>query len=171
MVVAAKDVAPADTTDDDAEDNATDVAEAVDNTDTASTPPLATASVASVIGANSIFALDADTAAPTATADSAEGDTADGDDTADAPPAASHRGWRIQLAAAPSKDNAEEILDRAIAKGGKLLAKAAPYTEPVQTGSLTLYRARFAGFSSKEAARAACAYLATQKFSCLAISD
>ena len=54
---------------------------------------------------------------------------------------------------------------------GKVLASAAPYTEPVQTGNLTLYRARFAGFSSKEAARAACAYLATQKFSCLAISN
>ena len=80
-------------------------------------------------------------------------------------------GWRIQIAAAPTQAGAEDILDRALAKGAKVLAKAAPYTEPVQTGDITLYRARFAGFTSKEAARAACAYLAKQKFSCLAVSN
>ena len=98
-------------------------------------------------------------------------DTNDDDDQADTPPASSRSGWRIQLAASPSKDGAEDILDRALAKGGKYLAKAAPYTEPVQTGDITLYRARFAGFASKEAARAACDYLAKQKFSCLAIAN
>ena len=35
----------------------------------------------------------------------------------------------------------------------------------------TLYRARFAGFSSKEAARSACTYLSGQKISCLAVSN
>jgi D-alanyl-D-alanine carboxypeptidase len=120
--------------------------------------------VASLIGANSIFALDG--------TDDAEGDTSADDDTADAPPPAnSHDGWRIQIAASPTKDGAEDMLDQALAKGGAVLGKAEPYTEPVQSGDSTLYRARFAGFSTKEKARAACAYLAKQKFSCLAIND
>jgi D-alanyl-D-alanine carboxypeptidase len=120
--------------------------------------------VASLIGANSIFALDGN--------DDAEGDTSADDDTADAPPPAnSHDGWRIQIAASPTKDGAEDMLDQALAKAGTVLAKAEPYTEPVQSGDSTLYRARFAGFSTKEKAREACAYLAKQKFSCLAIND
>ncbi|HVZ14806.1 MAG TPA: D-alanyl-D-alanine carboxypeptidase [Bauldia sp.] len=119
--------------------------------------------VASLIGANSIFALDGT---------DAEGDTNADDETADAAPAAStHSGWRIQIAAAPTKEGAEDMLDQALAKAGSVLAKADPYTEPVQSGDSTLYRARFAGFSTKEKARAACAYLAKQKFSCLAVSD
>ncbi len=124
----------------------------------------ATASVASVIGANSVFALD--------TTDTAEGDTAVGDEAADAAPTAPVlKGWRIQIAASPTQASAEEILDRALAKGGKVLAKAAPYTEPVKSGATTLYRARFAGFTSKDAARDACIFLVRQKFSCLAVAN
>ncbi len=120
-------------------------------------------SVASLIGANSIFALDGN---------DAEGDTNAGDETADAaPPANIHSGWRIQIAASPTKAGAEDMLDQALAKAGSVLAKADPYTEAVQSGDSTLYRARFAGFSTKDKARAACAYLAKQKFSCLAVSD
>lgn len=124
--------------------------------------PLATASVASVIGANSAFALDASPQ---------EGDTAVDDETADTAPARDMSGWKIQIAASPSRQSAEELLDRARAKGGAVLAHASPYTEPVQAGNATLYRARFAGFPDKEAARSACAYLAKQKFNCLAIAD
>jgi hypothetical protein len=175
MVVAANDNSD-DTTDMD-EDDADTTAAVAAPTDAAPTavaavateagapasPPVAPTSVASLIGANSIFALDG--------AD-AEGDTAAGDETTDvAPPASVHSGWRIQVAASPTKDGAEDMLDAALAKGAAVLAKAEPYTEPVQTGDSTLYRARFAGFSSKEKARAACAYLAKQKFSCLAVSD
>jgi D-alanyl-D-alanine carboxypeptidase len=124
----------------------------------------ANASVASVIGANSVFALDA--------TDTEEGDTDAGDEVADvAPPARVIKGWRIQIAASPTQASAEEILDRALAKGAKILAHAAPYTEPVKSGSTTLYRARFAGFASKDAARDACTYLVKQKFSCLAVAN
>jgi D-alanyl-D-alanine carboxypeptidase len=52
-----------------------------------------------------------------------------------------------------------------------VLAKASPYTEPVVTGDTKLYRARFAGFTNKNAARAACAYLTRRDFHCLALSD
>ncbi len=129
--------------------------------------PFANASVASLIGANSLFALDA-----TDVADTGEGDTNAEDDVTDStPPAATKTGWRIQIAAAPTQAGAEDILDRALAKGGKVLASAAPYTEPVTRGNDTLYRARFSGFASKDAARAACAFLAKQSFSCLAVSD
>jgi D-alanyl-D-alanine carboxypeptidase len=124
----------------------------------------ATASVASVIGANSVFALDA--------VATEEGDAAVGDEAADAaPPAPVLKGWRIQIAASPTQASAEEILDRALAKGAKVLAHAAPYTEPVKSGATTLYRARFAGFTSKDAARNACTYLVKQKFSCLAVAN
>jgi D-alanyl-D-alanine carboxypeptidase len=158
LVVAKADIAP-DTADVTASTRDAAVADA-------SQPPLASASVASVIGANSLFALDADTA------DTGEGDTNADDDTTDAtPPVAAKAGWRIQIAAAPTQAGAEDILDRALAKGGKVLASAAPYTEPVTRGDATLYRARFSGFASKDAARAACAYLAKQSFSCLAVSD
>jgi D-alanyl-D-alanine carboxypeptidase len=131
----------------------------------AATPP-APATVASLIGANSIFALDA-----VADDDTAEGDTNAGDDAADVPPAPSKAGWRIQIAASPTQAGAEDVLDRALAKGGKVLASAAPYTEPVERNGSTLYRARFSGFATKEAARDACAFLAKQSFSCLAVSD
>ena len=123
----------------------------------------ASASVASVIGANSVFALADNTE---------EGDTNVGDEAADAaPPARVLKGWRIQIAASPTQATAEEVLDRALAKGGKVLARAAPYTEPVKSGDTTLYRARFAGFASKDVARDACTYLVKQNFSCLAVAN
>jgi D-alanyl-D-alanine carboxypeptidase len=127
----------------------------------ASVADVTTASVPDVAGANSIFALDAN---------AQEGDTATGDETADAP-ALTPGGWKIQIAASPSQQSAEELLDRALAKAGKVLANASPYTEPVRSGATTLYRARFAGFRNQDAARSACAYLASQKFNCLAISN
>jgi D-alanyl-D-alanine carboxypeptidase len=142
-------------------DRADDVAEA-------SAAPLAlapTMTIASLAGANSIFALDA--------AATEEGDTDPGDETADSPPPRSLvvSGWRIQLAATPTQSAAEDLLDRALAKGSAVLAHASPYTEAVQAGNTTLYRARFAGFSDKESARNACAYLTKQKFNCLAVAN
>ena len=123
-----------------------------------------TASVASVIGANSAFAAEAEP-------EPQEGDTAVDDEIADAAHVRDMGGWKIQLAASPNRQSAEELLDRALAKGGAILADASPYTEPVEAGNATLYRARFAGFPDKEAARSACAYLTKQKFNCLAIAD
>jgi D-alanyl-D-alanine carboxypeptidase len=136
--------------------------------------PLTIASLTA--GANSLFAIDQ-------TTDSAEGDLAVDDETSDeALPAGSTQrapalqqaaksGWRIQLAAAPSKGQAEDLLDRALAKGATVLADASPYTEAVSSGGTTLYRARFAGFAGKDEAWKACAYLEKLKFSCLAVSN
>jgi cell division septation protein DedD len=91
------------------------------------------------------------------------------------PPAETARviasGWKIQLAATPTQSSAQEILERARAKAPTLLADASPYTETVVKEDVTLYRARFVGFADKDAARAACAQLVKQKFSCLALSN
>jgi len=126
--------------------------------DNAAQPAAATNQVAEAAPA-------ADDAAPD------EGDTGGNDESVDATPPDAHTGWRIQIAAAPTQAGAEDMLDRALAKGGKVLTHVSPYTEPSKNGAGTIYRARFAGFSSKEKARAACAYLVRHKFSCLAVGN
>ncbi len=80
-------------------------------------------------------------------------------------------GWKVQIAAAASEDGAQSLLDAARAKGGKAVAHAQPSIEAVRKGDSTFYRARFAGFESKEKARAACDYLKKRDVSCLAIPD
>ena len=81
-------------------------------------------------------------------------------------------GWKIQLAAAPTQASALTILQKArAAASAEVFANTAPYTEPVEKGAETLYRARFAGFSGKEEAQAACAFLVKQKFACYAIAE
>ena len=122
-------------------------------------------------------------AATAPTADNSEGDGGDDDATPpdatqpDAPvaaaaaPAMGPRGWKIQIGAPPSQASATALLDKAAAKAKRVLANAAPFTEVVTKGNSTLYRARVGGFHSREAARAACEYLAKRDFSCLAIHD
>lgn len=146
--------------------------EAVDNPP-AQTPAVQAAAEQASNAAQPAQAEPAQTADTTADDDAtAEGDTGGGnDETADAKPAGAHSGWRIQIAAADTQAGAEDMLDRALAKGGKVLEHASPYTEPFKTGNATVYRARFAGFGSKEAARAACVYLVKRKFSCLAVGN
>jgi D-alanyl-D-alanine carboxypeptidase len=80
-------------------------------------------------------------------------------------------GWKIQLAAAPTQQAALVILQRARSEGAALFPDAAAYTEPVEKGAETLYRARFAGFAGKEEAQAACAFLVKKKFACYAIAE
>ncbi len=79
-------------------------------------------------------------------------------------------GWKIQLAAAPTQTAALAILDKARNAGSQIVAAAAPYTEPVDKGSETLYRARFGGFAGRDEAQAACAFLVKKKFACYAIA-
>ncbi len=133
----------------------------------AAQPTAAPTGIASLVGANSVFAL----AAADQPVD--QGDASGEDDTSDAAsPTTVITGWKIQLAATPTQTSAEDILDQALAKGAAVLANASPYTEPVVVGSnSTLYRARFAGFANKNEARHACAYLTRRDFKCLAISD
>jgi D-alanyl-D-alanine carboxypeptidase len=80
-------------------------------------------------------------------------------------------GWKIQLAATPTQSSAMEILDRARQQAPQVLANASPYTETVVKEDVTLHRARFAGFVGKDEARAACAELSKHDFACLALSN
>ena len=80
-------------------------------------------------------------------------------------------GWKIQLAAAPTRAAAEEILDHALSIAQTALASAMPYSEPVAVHGATLYRARFSGFANQQAAKNACAYLVKRDFQCLATSN
>jgi D-alanyl-D-alanine carboxypeptidase len=80
-------------------------------------------------------------------------------------------GWHVQIAAMPSQENALNYLEGARAKLPSLLAGVTNYTESVSKNGETLYRARFAGFQSKDAAWGACAQLKKQKYSCLALEQ
>ncbi len=83
------------------------------------------------------------------------------------PPAA---GWMIQIGATDDAGKAAELLDKAKARRGALLASAKPFTEKVQKGHGTIYRARFAGLEESKAA-AACKALKHSGFSCFTIKD
>ena len=113
-------------------------------------------------------------AAASEEADSAQGDAEAGDTPEEAReiatiPSASRDGWKIQIGAMPDRDAAVAYLAEAQDRFGGLLAKREPYTEAVSKGSTRLYRARFAGFDTQAAARAACAQLAKRDYACLAI--
>ena len=79
--------------------------------------------------------------------------------------------WVVQIAAAPGAEQAMQMLADARSKVGGPLAKAEPFTETIKSGSQTLYRARFAGFSSKDQARAACDALKRKSYNCYAVAN
>ncbi len=78
-------------------------------------------------------------------------------------------GWQIQIAAVPERDAAVEILEKARGSARGLLKKYRNYTEAVEKNDVTLYRARFSGFASKDEAWGACGALKKKNFACLAI--
>jgi D-alanyl-D-alanine carboxypeptidase len=79
-------------------------------------------------------------------------------------------GWIIQVGAYPAESEAKERLSAVQSKASRLLASADAFTEPVQKGDTTLYRARFAGLD-KEQAEAACKFLKRNAVDCLAIRN
>ena len=79
-------------------------------------------------------------------------------------------GWVIQVGAYPAELEAHQRLALAKSKASRLLAAASPFTEPVQRGETTLYRARFAGFE-REQAEAACKFLKRNDVDCLAMKN
>ena len=80
-------------------------------------------------------------------------------------------GWQIQIGATDSKQSAMSLLSKAREKAPRLLKSLSNYTETVEKNGDVLYRARFAGFSSKSAAWDACGQLKKQKFACLAVAN
>jgi len=80
---------------------------------------------------------------------------------------APHSGWMIQIGATDDAAKAGELLARARSQGHASLDTAQPFTEKVQKGGGTLYRARFAGLEAGSA-EAACKALKRSGFSCFA---
>jgi D-alanyl-D-alanine carboxypeptidase len=85
-------------------------------------------------------------------------------------PAAAQGGWMIQIGATNDIDKASELLARAKSEGPKALLRAQAFTEKIQRGSETLYRARFAGLE-EESAELACKILKRSGFSCFATKN
>jgi D-alanyl-D-alanine carboxypeptidase len=83
-----------------------------------------------------------------------------------APAAASRNGYVIQLGASDDEKKARAILDTAKTKNRTVLADAEAFTEKVQKGDATLWRARFGGFDDNKDATSACAALKRSGFAC-----
>ncbi len=77
-------------------------------------------------------------------------------------------GWVIQIGATPDKGQAQDLLSKAKNSGGKALSSAMPFTVAVNSGSGSLYRARFGGFDNQNGATAACKVLKRKGFACWA---
>jgi D-alanyl-D-alanine carboxypeptidase len=77
-------------------------------------------------------------------------------------------GWVIQLGATDDETKAKEMLNSARSRFGKLLGKAAPFTEKVTVDGSTLYRARFSGFSESDDAAKTCKQLKKSGVNCFA---
>jgi D-alanyl-D-alanine carboxypeptidase len=77
-------------------------------------------------------------------------------------------GWVIQLGATDDESKARSILNSAKSRSPDMLADASAFTEKVQRGSTTLFRARFAGFDDSGDAEKACSSLKRSGFACFA---
>lgn len=76
-------------------------------------------------------------------------------------------GWLIQLGATDDESKARGLLSSARSRS-RSVADAQPFTEPVERGGATLFRARFAGFDDQREAESACRDLKRSGFSCFA---
>jgi len=81
------------------------------------------------------------------------------------------KGWVIQIASLPTQSEADRMLDKASDSVRAVLAEAKPYTQFFEQGQVHYYRARFSGFSSKQAAWSACSELEKAHFSCYAVQE
>lgn len=75
-------------------------------------------------------------------------------------------GFVIQLGASDDERKARAILDNAKTKNRNVLGEAKAFTEKVQKGDATLWRARFAGFDDNKEAASACSALKRSGFAC-----
>ncbi len=82
---------------------------------------------------------------------------------------AARSGWIIQIGATDDAAKANDLLSRAKGKS-RSVASAQAFTEKVQKGHETLYRARFAGLQ-ENAAESACRELKRSGFACIAMKN
>lgn len=90
------------------------------------------------------------------------------DMTTSATPGDKPAGWVIQIGATPDHASAVRLLDKARKGNSRLLASAAPFTEPYSDGGSRMYRARFGGFRNKDKAWSACHSLKKRGYGCWA---
>jgi D-alanyl-D-alanine carboxypeptidase len=82
-----------------------------------------------------------------------------------------HRsGWIIQVGAYPAEQAAKQRLSSVQSKASKMLTGAEAFTETIEKGGTTYYRARFAGLD-KDTAEAACKYLKKNDVECVTIKN
>jgi D-alanyl-D-alanine carboxypeptidase len=77
-------------------------------------------------------------------------------------------GWVIQVGAAPEKEMAMDLLQKAQDKGGRVLRSATPFTVAYVKGEEQLFRARFGGFADQDSAVRACKLLKKKGMGCWA---
>jgi D-alanyl-D-alanine carboxypeptidase len=82
----------------------------------------------------------------------------------------SRAGWMIQIGATEDADEANKLLSRARSQTRDLPSTARAFTEKVQKGNETLWRARFAGLGEEDAA-SACKSLKRSGFNCFATKN
>ncbi len=87
------------------------------------------------------------------------------------PPAIARSGWMIQIGATDDAAAASELLVRAEVHLARALPDAQPFTQKVQKGEQTLYRARFAGLEDADNAELACKSLRRSGFACFATKN
>jgi len=78
--------------------------------------------------------------------------------------------YLIQVGAFPEESEAKGRLASARSKAGDVLGRADPFTEKVEKGDKTLYRARFAGFD-RDAAEHACKALRRGEIPCMVLKN
>jgi D-alanyl-D-alanine carboxypeptidase len=76
----------------------------------------------------------------------------------------------IQIGATDEAGKAQELLSRAKSQSHAALGRARPFTEKIQKGNETLWRARFAGLE-EDSAETACKALKRAGFSCFATKN
>jgi D-alanyl-D-alanine carboxypeptidase len=109
---------------------------------------------------------------PTARPATAPARTASADPARTAPAAKPQQrsGWIIQVGAYPAERAAKERLSSVQSKAPKILTGAEAFTETIEKGGTTYYRARFAGLD-KDKAEAACKYLKKNDVECVTIKN
>lgn len=87
-----------------------------------------------------------------------------------AAPSGQRSRWEVQIAATDSEAAARSLLANARSNIGNY-SGIAPYTEAVQSGSATLYRARFTGFEDQSSAVSACKALKARSYACVVMTS
>ncbi len=82
--------------------------------------------------------------------------------------AAAMTGWVIQIGVSPSEKMANELLQSAQDKGGKVLRTAKPFTVAFNNNGDQIFRARFGGFDDQKTAVDACNLLKKKGVNCWA---